>query len=1017
MTTFNSVGMTFYEKLLIKNNLEKHDERPLWRYNLEEDEFNDLKRHLNNCTSLRQISHRDATLYFAEWWKRDYSGGSPKIQNVFSSFGKFETADFNAQSFFELAKSGAQIMGIRWIKKQNTLFFRTLLLQGGIPIKHISENKSYYQSFLLGLIDLRPNTIEEIILQHDLTKLLPISSRNETIYENCLAIINSILNDEDTYTSLFERNNALREIKNALQIRKLQLNKSARVVRPKIFWVMNFGEAEAKIHLRMGFSAKYTSSSMSEILKLSAPAEERTYNLYLDDWLICTFKKTLSGDYRTEWENQKFYYWNTSKLSPQFYCVCNDERWEVDDLISVYPTIEDPTLWTDLGDNGWRLVKGNSTNSANGLLLLPEEWQHTAEHFETITVDSHRLRTIQFEGEVNVIKADFVYKFCSNVDSFEWAIRTEKPSWMRKAEIVVVSRHLKLHVYDHEGKIRNANEYKVYFRSASNVNSWQLSDGFNPLPIGLINIKIEFNGIIAYDSAFNIGSLNLEISGQTFNCASLIWHNLNSFRLSVTETNKYDAVSNNNSFNVTLNTSQPSIPDYIPFKLKFGNQKALQFDILAPFSGFGLIDKNGAMIDKEAVLTLNNLHGIRILTTHVGETVIRFWNVLRDEVKISKIVHFAYQPLINFKEEIQRLLFLADVMRHDNRVIVELTHERSKQSYFLKGFSHQLNDISNQFERKVRISEIENSIQLFAIPLNCKLEEIEIFSLQGDDGYQVLPESVENGQFILFSENSNGMQMQPRFINTEPTFEGKSSSERIKNYHEMLLESDYSTRPWNELQAYYNICVEQQIPFSTFDQIRAISHSSRLAAKAFFFFGINQKSPDEFIQVQATALEQDLGFCFHWIEKQHWELAINQSENWIGTGYILNILTLMAKYFQETNLEELHKFIVGEGMVNVRVNNQVINVARAQLGARVLSELPQHTPHTTRDYGIAVNDNYMVKLLLRAPIAVAESIRNTAERSIWDEGEFVSNLRRNIQYAQYVAPDLYTKVLYHCLSY
>lgn len=1009
--------MGFFSQLLIERDLSKHYGKPLWNYNLSEFEFLQLKAELNQVRFFN-LDARDAALYFAEWWKRNYNGGIPSKQEVFNSLGREESKVITDVVFYEKARSGAQMLGIKWIQKQNTLYFRTLLLQGGIPIKHVAENKNYYKAFLLALLEKKPSTIEDIASESDLTKLLPISSRNETVYENCLAIVNSILNDEDTYSVLFEGNSSLKEIQTALQVRKHQLSKVARVQRPKVFWVMTIEESIVKIKLRMGFSSKYSETSLAEILNLSQPAQERTYHLYLDEILICAFRKTLGGDYKTEWENQNYVRWNAAGLSPQFYCVCNDERWEIVDLIPVHPSIDVPTLWTAFSENEWRLVKGNASNSENAILLLPIGWEHSNEESELVYIVNHPSNAIRFQGKITVSKADLVCKYFSNVDAFEWNIKTEKPSWMRKADVAIVTRQLSLNVYDNEGKILAPNKYKVYFRSAGSSNLWQLSDGRNQLPIGLLDVKIECNDIKAYDTAYNIADLKLDINEQKLDCAMLKWNNLNSFSISVSESNKFSATSYNNCFRLQLSTEQLSVPDSIPFRLKYRNQKALYFDIPTPFSGIGLVDKDGILLNEGANLTLNDLHGIRILTTNAGETNVKFWNKLRVQVKILKTIHFSHQPLISFKEELQRLFYLADAMRHDNLVTIEISNGRLKRSYCVKRFSYSINDVSTQFERKIMMMGGTDHMQLFAVPLNCKSDDIQLVPMQMDaDKYHHLPKSTAVQQFIIISEISNGKQLQPRFINTDPAYIGKSSTERISQYQSLLLGSDHSSLPWNELQSYYKICLQQKIPFSTFDQIRAIGRNSKLAARAFFFLGINQEDSDEFIQRHIPSLEQDLGFCFHWIGKDDWEDALGAAEKWVGQGYVSNILTLLGKHFQEENLNALYQYISGQKIPRiVWINNQVINDARAKLGERVLNELPTHTPQTSNDYGVPIASNHMVKLLLRAPIAVAESIKGIAVKSIWEDNDFVSNLRRNIQYAHFIAPDLYIKVLYHCLS-
>ena len=116
------------------------------------------------------------------------------------------------------------------------------------------------------------------------------------------------------------------------------------------------------MYKRQGFSNKYTASSLAEVLNLVEPAANKSYNLYLDERLICSFRRALSGDYLTDWENQNYFRWDSDTLLPQFYCVSNDERWEINDLIQVKPTIDRPTLWTSIGDEEWRLVKGNAIN-------------------------------------------------------------------------------------------------------------------------------------------------------------------------------------------------------------------------------------------------------------------------------------------------------------------------------------------------------------------------------------------------------------------------------------------------------------------------------------------------------------------------------------------------------------------------------------------------------------------------------------------------------------------------------
>ena len=89
-----------------------------------------------------------------------------KLQNkfIFKSIGGNIQFNLDAQRFYKIAKKGAEMLGINWISKQNTLYFRTLLLQGGLPLNHISANKSNYKNFLIAVLEEQPEKIEDFII-------------------------------------------------------------------------------------------------------------------------------------------------------------------------------------------------------------------------------------------------------------------------------------------------------------------------------------------------------------------------------------------------------------------------------------------------------------------------------------------------------------------------------------------------------------------------------------------------------------------------------------------------------------------------------------------------------------------------------------------------------------------------------------------------------------------------------------------------------------------------------------
>ena len=54
--------MSFFSKLLENRGLPKHDSRPLWKYFLTDQEFQELKADLKSSHTFKLISPKDATI-------------------------------------------------------------------------------------------------------------------------------------------------------------------------------------------------------------------------------------------------------------------------------------------------------------------------------------------------------------------------------------------------------------------------------------------------------------------------------------------------------------------------------------------------------------------------------------------------------------------------------------------------------------------------------------------------------------------------------------------------------------------------------------------------------------------------------------------------------------------------------------------------------------------------------------------------------------------------------------------
>lgn len=1004
--------MSFFQSLINRKQLPNHDNRSLWRYFLTEKDFENLKTEISFATK-SSLNPKDAALFYSEWWKKHYNGGKPSKQEIFESIGGNIQYNLTVEEFYKAARKGAQLLSIKWIKRQNTLYFKTLLLQGGLPLNHISQNQGKYKAFLEAVLEEQPDTIEDFIFKTHIIDLLPKSSQNDTIYENCLEIVQSILNEDGEYDSLFKNEDSLKEISNALKIKKATLVKKLRQSKPKNYWLLSFKNNEPKISLRLGLANIYTKEAMSDILRFEAV--ERDYQFFMDDNLTCIFRKMANGQYKTDWYGDEKKEWDVMAGLPYTYVISDERKTELPDFIQTIPNLEEPSLWARFNETEWRLIKGYAVSNKEASVLFPHSWICYLP-FTLVSLYGKNLSWVPFEGEIELISEDKANTYRTGVDSFDWVIESKKPNWMLKSNLSVTKGIPKILVYDDDGYDIKHNRFKVFIKKHNSSDSWDDISTLNNISTGCFDLKIKKDELVAHDTFFNIGKLKARYSNQSINSAVIELNNLDYFECNLNESSLIKIEENNNHYSLSLNTEYSKIPSFLKGSLGRPRQKKLFFDMLSPFQGMTITDKEGQIIEQNQSLSIANLYGLRILSTPDSETLLKITNSLKPDVKITKEIKESIQPLISYKDEIIRLFYLADAMEYGNTVSIELSEGKNKKIYKISGFSHTL-DVSNQLEHSVSLLESNDDLELYAIPINCNIENVEPISLIGNEIYYDIPHTEVTNQFIVISSEKDGKQLMPRFVNTCDLFLNVDKNERIENYHLELSTANFKDDIWKQVLAYFRISIDFNLPFSTFDQLRAISRSSEVAARAFLFLGINQSDSTEYIQNKIPIMEQDLGFCFHWVSRTDWGNAIVEINTPDDYKYHSHIAKLIFSYMDENGLQDLFKFINGSSIEPEPISHRNILDLRSKLGARVLEELPYNSPIISGAYHIPTEDHSEVRLLLQSPIAVAESISDIQkEYPIWAGDDKREVIRRNIQYSQYLKPDFYNSIILHVLK-
>lgn len=567
--------------------------------------------------------------------------------------------------------------------------------------------------------------------------------------------------------------------------------------------------------------------------------------------------------------------------------MVNEERIEVKNFLNSTPSIYEPSLWTKFSENEWRLIKGRGSSDRSAAILYPNNWRCDNNHV-IFNLAGNDMKWSEFEGEIILTKEAEKHTYYSNVESFDWYIEEVKPTWLLRANMPVVQKKIKAHLFNVKGEKISASKYNISYKLHSVLNNWSSLNDVNILPIGCIDLKIEMDGLIAYDMVYNIGDLNLEYSNCSIARFSFQVSNCGQLDFNVIENELYTWGLYKNIFTIETKNISLRIPKSIKSSLKLGNQKGLYFHLKAGFQGMAILDNEGNFISENQNLSLGNLFGLRLLTSLNVDTTLTLKNTLNPEVKIIKTIKNHSQPLISLRDEIVRLYYLADIMDYENKVVLELREGRNISSYKVSGFSHVLN-LSSKNSGTLYTSSEEGISNLFAIPINglsSDVTPIPLIKNLKDQGFEFPKENVHH-KFIVLSEKEDGHQLMPRFVNLIDEFGMVSKEERIESFGKQLSENSFDKPIWGHLLELFNICKSDayDIPFSTFDQFRSLTLNSKLAARAFLFLGINQEDRDTLLYNDIPEMEKDLGICFHWVNQKDWSSALEECELFFGKDY------------------------------------------------------------------------------------------------------------------------------------
>lgn len=1000
--------MSYFPRILNRSGIYRHDGRPLWAYHLTDRDFQELILEIKNATQ-SGLDARDCALYYAEWWKRMYNGGSPSKELIFKSINNgILYSRITPEEFYKLAREGGYRLKYKWIRSANTLYFRTLLLNGGLPLRHIKNNRTNYETFLSEILEKQPSSLQDVFEATYTHRYLPVSSQNEYIFSSCYDVVAALLNGSKKYDTIFKDDDILDEILSNLKEIAQKVESRKNFIKSKLNWYLSLSdEGGAKLSFQVLLNKEYSEDDLKTLMQVDEITSSNYY-IMIENELAYKFSKTQSGNYKTYSSKTMFRISELENL-PLITITGGETSKPLPHLLNSTPKLGQPSLWVKQEEGIYRYSRTPFTASNSASVLTPST--ETSKGLD-ILGSLYELKEIQ--GEVNVDFQNETFLFNCGVEAFEWTIIEHYPKYVQSSSEKLISNSLSLDVFDSSGNRIPQADYHIFIKSRS-ARDW-ISKNAHYLPLGLLDIRIDYNGISARDEVFNIGKVAFEpnennLTESSFNIRGFSQFNLEGLSNEITQT---EIKSNEITF-TNLAPDKREFTGIITVKLK--NQKHCRLKIDIPFNGIEILAPDKSIITNSSTFCFNQLQGYRLVASPSKIISVSLYNNLRRAIRIRRTSSHLFS-LIGLYDDIKLLYELGDPMNKLNFVVAEFKSDSILQKSIV--FRPTTGNITLDENQDITVGSALGEIRYNAIPTRVFSKAIEDILLEPSDNLISLNHLEDYEEVIINAESENSsILLSPRIIRFKDPDEFEPGFE---DYQNQLFTGQLDGESWKVISGYFQYCIDFNLPFSSFDQIKVLRQAPEVGVILMLKTLINQDDPAEYLARHFNRLESDLGICFYSISSQTWMKGVMKVSDFVfqkyQNSYLTELSDLVGLYFEYIGLTSLKQFIINGTRPQMKegvINNADLSSVRSSLGTRVLKELPKNNFDCKDSYGIPRDNHKQIAILIDAGISVAEEISGTYLNLFGNSNEQAA-MRRNIQYCKQIAPDFFERVIIQTLN-
>lgn len=1031
---------------------------PIWEMNITPEEQSALVETLHNaymCGELDQYG-KEAALYYAVWWQRTYSGGSPSSEMIAESAG---VPSEESNTLYKSARRAMRVWGFKPIHDTRYHFFRSLLLQGGLPINHVVNNKgnfNNYSVFLKSLVkdmsNLNTEFTADIVPKLSCVSYLPKSFCNSSIYEISVQIAHAIIEDrEDLLPYDSSKQGELRDLTSSLQ-RTAKQAKKERSRKPLSFtWELVIENGI----LTMNYYLNNIANIGSDMVQGLNPRECFSFDVFISTQYIATYKRVsleiddyghAQGVYHRMTFNQCHFRWNGESYI-ELKIIPNEGDCIYASALNCYPPdFSTPQQFQKINDC---YVQQHGRQSEDNIVITTEEWKSGNILPESISFKGGSFLCYSFKDTLALINnvTGEVIHFNNTFAKYSAVFGGIYIPWLESSNYKLLNRVPDIEVYDENSQRVERKLYSVSYRKVGESEWTHLSRNVNSLPFGLIEFKIKFpDSHEKIERFYNIGNMAFFSSKETVNSAIIEFFSSHGEAIIQNTSGIETTLEGNNSWKITK-IDGASISPTIYFQILHYGDPALHLELPAPFKGITLVDSLNKEVKEGDIISADNLYSYRIIAHGIANPEIRISyvnnNGEEERVAITGTVGDGITPLSNFEEPIQRMydLYVNDYTDEKNFVSLTVNGKSIKIRRF--AYAAKISDDVTTVEVcDVNNQEDENTVVYCGgiKAINCSIdqlvEDIEVIALEKTDDHTfTFPKGTNGNDCLVFSDKFDERKIIPQHISVNTS---ANYFEQIKN---IWHDSEWSEKlddeqidngnHWQMAIRYFEVASEYRLPFKAIPCINEIMKEPVRLAKFMFSMFINGKQ--ELFVSEVNRLEQEYAIGIHWIRSEEWQDAFasfisiySQAPAIMGM-----LLPKLTEFIRETlnstldsdNTDVVLSYIMGQTIGHA---SKLSIPEMQELRSRSVGKTDANNDLPRLE--ITLQGSYYTKqskrgmtfyqlTMIKAPIRIVEHLRGIGP-DIWhDNSDENMSIRRVINFYRTYFTTVYSQLLERMLKY